>query len=141
MLRRNRVHVAGGVEVALGVVEGAVGGAFFGVCAVPRFAEVLCAAVDAAQWGFDGAHVRVCCLVVCADLLVSVVVYEVGAVAFNCDGGSHLVVVSDVAGEVVSLFVGEGVPRVGERGHGPRGWRRGRRGARVSPRGRGASYV
>ena len=117
VLCRDLVHVAGGVEVALGVVEGAVGGAFFGVCAVPRFAEVLCAAVDAAQRGFDGAHVRVCCLVVCADLLVPVVVYEVGAVAFNCDGDSHLVVVSDVAGEVVSLFVGEGVPRVGERGH------------------------
>ena len=56
MLRRNRVHVAGGVEVALGVVEGAVGDAFFGVCAVPRFAEVLCAAVDAAQRGFGGAR-------------------------------------------------------------------------------------
>lgn len=53
------------------------------------------------------AHVRVCCLVVCADLLVPVVVYEVGAVAFNCDGDSHLVVVSGVAGEVGTLLVGE----------------------------------
>lgn len=117
MLRRNRVRVAGGVEVALGVVEGVVGDAFFGVCAVPRFTEVLCASVGAAQRGFDGARVRVCCLVVCAVLLVPVVVYEVGAVAFNCDGDSRLVVVSDVAGEVVSLFVGEGVPRVGECGY------------------------
>lgn len=117
MLRRNRVHVAGGVEVALGVVGGAVGDAFFGVCVVPRFAGVLCAAVDAAQRGFDGARVRVCCLVACAGLLVPVVVYEV-AVAFNCDGDSRLVVVSDVAGGVVSLLVGGGVPRVGERGRG-----------------------
>lgn len=102
------VRVAGGVEVALGVVEGVVGGAFFGVCAVPCFAEVLCAVVDAAQRGFDGALVRVCCLVVCAILLVPVVVYQVGVVAFSCDGGSHLVVVSDVAGEVGALLVGEG---------------------------------
>ena len=114
---RHLVHVAGGVEVALAVVEGAVGDAFFGVCAIPGFAEVLCAAVDAAERGFDGAHVRVCRRVVCSDFLVPVVVYEVGAVAFNCDGDSHLVVVSDVAGEVGTLLVGEGVPRVGERGH------------------------
>ena len=41
MVCRDLVHVAGGVEVALSVVEWPVGGAFFGVCAVPRFAEVL----------------------------------------------------------------------------------------------------
>ena len=45
---RDLVHVAGGVEVALRVVEGAVGDAFFGVCAVPGFAEVLCAALATA---------------------------------------------------------------------------------------------
>ena len=77
------VCVAGGVEVALSVVGWPVGGVFFGVCVVPCFAEVLCAAVDAARRGFDGARGRVCCLVVCADLLVPVVVYEVGAVAFD----------------------------------------------------------
>lgn len=48
VLCRDRVHVAGGVEVALTVVEGPVGGVFFGVCAVPRFTGVLCASVDAA---------------------------------------------------------------------------------------------
>ena len=114
---RDLVHVACGVEVALTVVEGAVGDAFFGVCAIPRFTEVLCAAVDAAERGFDGAHVRVCRLVVCADLLVPFVVYEAGAVAFDADGDGHLVVVADVFGEVSLLFVGETVPRVGERGH------------------------
>ena len=117
MLCGDLVHVAGLTDVALGVVEGAVGDAFFGVCAVPRFTEVLCAAVDVTERGFDGAHVRVCCLVVCADLLVPVVVYEAGAVAFNCDGDGHLVVVADVFGEVGLLLVGETVPRVGERGH------------------------
>lgn len=59
MVCRHLVHVAGGVEVALAVVEGAVGDAFFGVCAIPGFAEVLCAAVDAAERGFDGALVCV----------------------------------------------------------------------------------
>ena len=118
MLRGDLVHVAGGVEVALGVVEGAVGGAFFGVCAVPRFAEVLCAAVDAAERGFDGALVCVGCAAVgVADCLVPFVVYEAGAVAFDADGDCHLVVVADVFGEVSLLFVGEAVPRVGERGH------------------------
>ena len=117
MLRGGLVHVAGGVEVALGVVEGAVGGAFFGVCAVPCFAEVLCAAVDAAQRGFNGVHVRVCCLVVCAVFLVPFVVYEAGGVAFNTDGDGHLVVVADVFGEVGLLLVGKAVPRVGGRGH------------------------
>lgn len=117
MLCCHLVHVSCGVEVALTVVEGPVGDAFFGVCAVPRFTEVLCAAVDAAQRGFDGAHVRVCCLVVCADLLVPVVVYEAGAVAFDTDGDGHLVVVADVGGEVSLLLVGETVPRVGERVH------------------------
>lgn len=97
--------------------RGAVGDAFFGVCAVPRFAEVLCAAVDAAQRGFDGAHIRVCRRVVCSDFLVPVVVYEAGAVAFDADGDGHLVVVADVGGEVSLLFVGETVPRVGERVH------------------------
>lgn len=43
MLRGDLVHVSCGVEVALAVVEGPVGDAFFGVCAVPGFAEVLCA--------------------------------------------------------------------------------------------------
>ena len=118
VLRGDLVHVAGGVEVALRVVEGAVGGAFFGVCAVPRFAEVLCAAVDAAERGFDGALVCVGCAAVgVADCLVPFVVYEAGAVAFDADGDGHLVVVADVFGEVSLLFVGEAVPRVGERGH------------------------
>ena len=117
MLCCHLVHVSCGVEVALTVVEGPVGDAFFGVCAVPRFTEVLCASVDAAQRGFDGAHVRVCCLVVCADLLVPVVVYEAGAVAFDADGDGHGVDVADVGGEVSLLFVGETVPRVGERVH------------------------
>lgn len=111
------VHVSGLTDVAIGVVEGAVGDAFFGVCAVPGFAEVLCATVDAAQRGFDGARVRVCRLVVCADLLVPFVVYEAGAVAFNADGDGHGVDVADVFGEVSLLLVGETVPRVGERGH------------------------
>ena len=111
------VHVACGVEVALGVVEGPVGDAFFGVCAVPGFAEVLCAAVDAAQCGFDGAHIRVCCRVVCSDFLVPVVVYEAGAVTFDTDGDGHVVEVADVFGEVGLLLVGEAVPRVGERVH------------------------
>ena len=117
VLCRDLVHVAGGVEVALRVVEGAVGGAFFGVCAVPRFTEVLCAAVDAAQRGFDGAHIRVCRRVVCSDFLAPVVVYEAGAVAFDADGDGHVVVVADVGGEVGLLLVGEAVPRVGERLH------------------------
>ena len=115
---RDLVHVAGGVEVALGVVEGAVGDAFFGVCAVPGFAEVLCAAVDAAERGFDGALVCVGCAAVgVVDCFVPFVVYEAGAVAFDADGDGHLVVVADVFGEVSLLFVGEAVPRVGERGH------------------------
>ena len=66
---RDLVHVSCGVEVALGVVEGAVGDAFFGVCAVPGFAEVLCAAVDA-----DGdGH-----LVVVADVFGEVSLLFVG---------------------------------------------------------------
>lgn len=86
MLRGDLVHVSCGVEVALGVVEGAVGDAFFGVCAVPRFAEVLCAAVDAAQRGFDCALVCVGCAAVGGvDCLMPFVVYEAGAVAFNTD--------------------------------------------------------
>ena len=117
MVCRDLVHVSCGVEVALSVVEWAVGGAFFGVCAVPRFAEVLCAAVDAAERGFDGAHIRVCRRVVCSDFLVPVVVYEAGAVAFDADGDGHVVVVADVGGDVGLLFVGEAVPRVGERVH------------------------
>ena len=112
------VHVACGVEVALSVVEWPVGGAFFGVCAVPRFTEVLCAAVDAAQRGFDGALVCVGCAAVGGvDCFVPFVVYEAGAVAFDADGDSHLVVVADVFGEVSLLLVGEAVPRVGERVH------------------------
>ena len=112
------VHVSCGVEVALGVVEGAVGDAFFGVCAVPGFAEVLCAAVDAAERGFDGALVCVGCAAVGGvDCFVPFVVYEAGAVAFDADGDGHLVVVADVFGEVGLLLVGEAVPRVGERVH------------------------
>lgn len=115
---RDLVHVACGVEVALAVVEGAVGDAFFGVCAIPRFTEVLCAAVDAAQRGFDGALVCVGCAAVCGvDCFVPFVVYEAGAVAFNADGDGHGVDVADVFGEVGLLLVGEAVPRVGERGH------------------------
>lgn len=114
---RNRVHVAGLTDVALGVVEGAVGDAFFGVCAVPGFTEVLCAAVDVTERGFDGAHVRVCRLVVCADSTVPFVVYEAGAVAFDTDGDSHLVVVADIGGKVGLLLVGERVPCVCERLH------------------------
>lgn len=118
MVRCDLVHVSGGVEVALGVVEGAVGDAFFGVCAVPRFTEVLCAAVDVTERGFDGALVCVGCAAVGGvDCLVPFVVYEAGAVAFDADGDGHLVVVADVFGEVSLLFVGETVPRVGERVH------------------------
>ena len=112
------VHVAGGVEIAVSVVEWPVGDAFFGVCAVPGFAEVLCAAVDAPQRGFDGALVCVGCAAVGGvDCFVPFVVYEAGAVAFDADGDGHLVVVADVFGEVGLLFVGERVPRVCERGH------------------------
>ena len=115
---RHLVHVAGGVEVALAVVEGAVGDAFFGVCAIPGFAEVLCAAVDAAERGFDGALVCVGCAAVGGvDCFVPFVVYEAGAVAFNADGDGHGVDVADVGGKIVALLVGETVPRVGERGH------------------------
>lgn len=118
MVCRDLVHVAGGVEVALSVVEWPVGGAFFGVCAVPLFAEVLRAAVDAAQRGFDGALVCVGCAAVGGvDCFVPFVVYEAGAVAFDADGDGHVVVVADVGGDVGLLFVGETVPRVGERGH------------------------
>lgn len=117
-LCRDLVHVSGGVEVALTVVEGPVGDAVFGVCAVPGFAEVLCAAVDVTERGFDGALVCVGCAAVGGvDCLVPFVVYEAGAVAFNADGDGHLVVVADVFGEVSLLFVGETVPRVGERVH------------------------
>ena len=115
---RHLVHVAGGVEVALAVVEGAVGDAFFGVCAIPGFAEVLCAAVDAAERGFDGALVCVGCAAVGGvDCFVPFVVYEAGAVAFNADGDGHGVDVADVGGKIVALLVGETVPRVGERVH------------------------
>ena len=48
------VRVACGVVVVLRVVEWPVGGVFFGVCAVPGFAGVLCAVVDVAERGFDG---------------------------------------------------------------------------------------
>lgn len=116
-LRGGLVHVACSVEVALGVVEGSVGDAFFGVCAVPGFAEVLCAAVDVAQQGFDGALVFDCCRVVAADSTVPFVVYEAGAVTFDTDGDGHRVEVADIFGEVSLLFVGERVPRVGERLH------------------------
>ena len=112
------VRVSGGVEVALGVVEGPVGDAFFGVCAIPGFAEVLCAAVDVAERGFDGAFVCVGCAAVGGvDCFVPFVVYEAGAVAFDADGDGHLVVVADVFGEVSLMFVGETVSRVGERVH------------------------
>ena len=112
------VHVACGVEVALSVVEWPVGGAFFGVCAVPGFAEVLCAVVDVAERGFDGALVCVGCAAVGGvDCFVPFVVYEAGAGAAHADGDCHGVVVADVAGEVGALLVGEGVPRVGERLH------------------------
>lgn len=112
------VHVAGGVEVALTVVEGPVGDAFFGVCAVPRFTEVLCAAVDVTERGFDCALVCVgCASGGVVDCLVPFVVYEAGAVAFNADGDGHLVVVADVFGEVSLLLVRESVLRVGERVH------------------------
>ena len=118
VLCRDLVHVAGGVEVALSVVEWPVGGAFFGVCAVPGFAEVLCAVVDVAERGFDGALVCVGCAAVGGvDCFVPFVVYEAGAVAFDADGDGHLVDVADVFGEVGLLLVGEAVPRVGERGH------------------------
>lgn len=118
MLCCHLVHVSGGVEVALRVVEGAVGDAFFGVCAVPGFAEVLCAAVDVTERGFDGALVCVGCAAGgVVDCLVPFVGDEAGAVAFDADGDGHLVVVADVFGEVGLLFVGEAVPRVGERGH------------------------
>lgn len=116
MLCCHLVHVSCGVEVALTVVEGPVGDAFFGVCAVPGFAEVLCAVVDVAERGFDGALVCVgCASGGVVDCLVPFVVYEAGAVAFDADGDGHGVDVADVFGEVSLLFVGETVPRVGER--------------------------
>lgn len=112
------VHVAGLTDVALRVVEGAVGDAFFGVCAVPGFAEVLCAAVDVTERGFDGALVCVGCATVGGvDCFVPFVVYEAGAVTCDADGDGHLVVVANAFGEVSLLLVGERVPRVGERVH------------------------
>ena len=121
MVCRRLVHVAGGVEVALRVVEGAVGDAFCGVCAVSGFAEVLCAAVDAAERGFDGALVCVGCAGVGGvGCFVPFVVYEAGAVAFDADGDGRGVDVAEVFGEVDLLLVGETVPRVGERVDGRR---------------------
>ena len=118
VLCRHLVHVSCGVEVTLGVVDGPVGDAFFGVCAVPGFAEVLCAAVDAAQRGFDCALVCVGCATVGGvDCFVPFVVYEAGAVTFDADGDGHCLVVANAFGEVGLLFVGERVPRVCERGH------------------------
>lgn len=117
MVCRHLVHVAGLLDVALGVVEWTVGIFVFGVCAVTEFASVEGVCVDVVQCGFEGAHVCVCRRVARADCLVPFVVHEAGAVAFNADGDGHLVVVADVFGEVGLLLVGEAVPRVGERGH------------------------
>ena len=41
----------------LRVVEGTVGGAFFGVCAVPQFTHVLCVTVNVVQEGFETIQV------------------------------------------------------------------------------------
>lgn len=116
MLCRDLVHVAGGVEVALRVVEGAERFFAFGVCAVPEFGAVEGVRVDVAQQGFEAAHVLAGCEVAAADCAVPFVVYEASRVAAEGEGDGHVVEVADVFGEVVSLFVGERVPRVGERG-------------------------
>ena len=117
MLCRDLVHVAGGVEVALRVVEGAERFFAFGVCAVPEFGAVEGVRVDVAQQGFEAAHVLAGCEVAAADCAVPFVVYEASRVAAEGEGDGHVVEVADVFGEVVSLFVGERVPRVGERLH------------------------
>lgn len=117
MVCRDLVHVAGGVEVALRVVEGAVRFFAFGVCAVPEFASVESVRVDVVQQGFEAAHVLAGCEVAAADSTVPFVVYEASRVAAEGEGDGHVVVVADVFGEVSPLFVGERVPRVSERRH------------------------
>ena len=117
VLCRDLVHVAGLTDVALGVVERAERFFAFGVCAVPEFAPVEGACVDVVQEGFEAAHVLACGRVVCADCAVPFVVYETSRAAAESDGDGHVVEVADVFGEVGLLPVGEGVPRVGERGH------------------------
>ena len=111
------VHVAGLTDVALRVVEGAVRFFAFGVCAVPEFGAVEGVCVDVVQQGFEAAHVLDGCRVAAADCAVPFVVYEASRVAAEGDGDGHVVEVADVFGEVVSLFVGERVPRVGESLH------------------------
>ena len=111
------VHVAGGVEVVLRVVEGMVGGAFFGVCAVPQFTHVLCVTVNVVQEGFETIQVFGGSGVIFANILVPFVGDEAGAGAAHADGDGHGAVVADIGGEVGPLLVREGVPRVGERGH------------------------
>ena len=117
MVCRGLVHVAGLTDVALRVVEGAERFFAFGVCAVPDFGAVEGVCVDVVQQGFEAAHVLAGCRVACADSAVPFVVYEASRVAAEGDGDGHVVEVADVFGEVVSLLVGEGVPRVGERLH------------------------
>ena len=117
MLRRDLVHVAGGVEVALRVVERTERFFAFGVCAVPEFGAVEGICVDVVQQGFEAAHVLAGCEVAAADYTVPFVVYEAGAGAAEGDGDGHVVKVANVAGEVGLLFVGEAVPRVGKRLH------------------------
>ena len=111
------VHVAGLTDVALGVVDGAERFFAFGVCAVPEFGAVEGVRVDVVQQGFEAAHVLAGCEVAAADCVVPFVVYEASRVAAEGDGDGHVVVVADVFGEVGLLFVGERVPRVGERLH------------------------
>lgn len=111
------VHVAGGVEVALTVVEGAVRFFTFGVCAIPQFTHVLCVTVDVVQEGFETVQVFGGSVVIFANILVPFVGDEVGAGAAHADGDGHGVVVADIGGEVGTLLVRESVPRVGERLH------------------------
>ena len=115
VLCRDLVHVAGGVEVALRVVDGAERFFAFGVCAVPEFGAVEGVRVDVVQQGFEGAHVLAGCRVAAADCAVPFVVYEASRVAAEGEGDGHVVDVADVFGEVDLLLVGERVPRVGER--------------------------
>lgn len=115
VVQRDLVHVAGGVEVALAVVEGAVRFFTFGVCAIPQFTHVLCVTVDVVQEGFETVQVFGGSVVIFANILVPFVGDEVGAGAAHADGDGHGVVVADIGGEVGTLLVRESVPRVGER--------------------------
>ena len=112
------VHVAGLMDVAIGVVDGAERFFAFWVRAVPEFGAVERVRVDVVQQGFEAAHVLAGCEVAAADCAVPFVVYEASRVAAEGDGDGHVVDVADVFGEVGLLLDGERVPRVGESLHG-----------------------